>query len=55
VSESDVDAAMSIGMDSEYMRIASEIDRLYEQCNPDSGHGRAQRYILCKLKERIKL
>lgn len=53
--ESDADAALAIGMDSEYMRIVSEIDQLIKECNSGTAHGRAQRYILCKLKERIKL
>ena len=51
--ESDVDAAMAIGMDVAWMEIRREIDKLIQECNENSGYGRAQRRVLLKLKERI--
>jgi hypothetical protein len=50
--ESDVDAAMAIGMDTEFMRINAEIDKMIQEC-PQTGSGRAKKIALLDLKRRI--
>lgn len=52
--DENADAALAIGMNTEFMRINQEIDRLICECNSRSGYGRAQQRALQKLKERIK-
>ena len=51
--ESDVDAALSIGMDTEFMRINRVIDEMIKDCTL-TGHGKAKRIALRELKQRIK-
>ena len=47
------DDALAVGMDSEYMRICSEIDELIRTRNAGSSYGRGQIYILEELRRRI--
>ena len=47
------EAALTEGMDCEFMRINREIDELMKIPNPNTSHGKAQLYILRQLKEKI--
>ena len=51
--ESDADAALSVGMDTECMRIVAILDRLVSTCNPETGYGRSQVRILARLRQAI--